>query len=183
MSGDQTLGPEQDSAPALLLRYRLTPADALAWEALPTEARGWAKLAVFAPWIMLGLGWGAMDGNGLPFWQHAALATAPALAVWALSQALFSRARQRRALARVPAPADMLCTVAEARLTAHPEGRPHEAITLTPADLRQVVLTPAHLFLDGAPALIILPRAAFADAEAMAALAARWETLSQQAQP
>ena len=65
MSGDQTLGPGQGSAPALFLRYRLTPADALAWEALPVEARGWAKFAVFAPWIMLGLGWGAMDGLSL----------------------------------------------------------------------------------------------------------------------
>lgn len=183
MSADQTEGPGQGSAPALLLRYRLTPADALAWEALPTEARGWAKAAHFAPWIMLGLGWGVTEGNDLALWLRLALVAAPAVAVWALSQALFSRARQRRALARVPAPADMLCTVAEARLTAHPEDRPQEAVTLTPVDLRQVVLTPAHLFLDAAPALIILPRAAFADAEAMAALAARWETLSKQAQP
>ena len=33
------------------------------------------------------------------------------------------------------------------------------------------------------PALLILPRAAFADAAEMAALAARWDALSQQAQP
>ncbi len=183
MSDDQPEGPGQSNAPALFLRYRLTPADALVWEALPREASGWAKLAVFAPWIMLGLGWGAMDGNGLPFWQHGALATAPALAVWALSQVLVAHGRQRRAHARLPAPADMRCTVAEARLTAHPEGRPQDALTITPEGLRQVVLTPTHLFLDAGPDLLILPRAAFADAEAMAALAARWETLSRQAQP
>jgi len=155
----------------------------MAWEALPAEARGWAKAALFAPWIMLGLGWGVTEGNDLALWLRLALVAAPAVAVWALSQALFARARQRRAFARIPAPAEMRCAVGATRLTAHPENRPHEALTVTPETLRQVVLTPGYLFLDADPALLILPRAAFADAAEMAALAARWDALSQQAQP
>lgn len=183
MSGTEQQGPGQGAAPALVLRYRLTPADALVWETLPTEARGWAKAALFAPWITLGLGWGATDGNGLPLWLRAVLVAAPALAVWGLTQALFTRSRRRRALARIPAPVDMLCSVQAHAITFHPEDRPQAALTLTPDQIRQVVLTPAHLFLDAAPVLLILPRAAFADAAAMAALADRWETLSQEAQP
>lgn len=186
MSSVEAEGPGQGTAPGLplaLLHYRLTPADALAWEMLPTEARGWVKLALFAPWIMLGLGWGAIDGHDLPFWQHAALASAPALAVWALSQALMARGRQRRALARIPAPLDMVCEVWGDHLSAHAVGHPQAALILAPETIRQVVLTPDRLFLDAASSLLILPRAAFAGAEDMAAFAAHWDSLSQQAQP
>ena len=183
MSDNPSEGPGQAAAPALFLHFRLTPADALAWEMLPAEARGWLKAALFAPWIMLGLGWGVTEGNGLALWLRLALAAAPALAVWALSQALISRARQRRAIARIPAPLEMVCTSGARQLVAHPDDQPQTALTVTPETLRQVVLTPTHLFLDADPALLILPRAAFAEAADMAALAAHWDSLSQQARP
>ncbi|QLQ20527.1 MAG: hypothetical protein HZT43_21045 [Exiguobacterium profundum] len=42
----------------------LTPADALAWERLPSEATGWRKVGVFAPWVAVGMVWGASGGTG-----------------------------------------------------------------------------------------------------------------------
>lgn len=187
----QDAGPGQETAPGLVLpgdplrrlHYRLTPADALAWEALPAEARGWSKLALFAPWVAAGLGWGITDGAELDLALRLAMVTGAALAVWVLTQALLARGRLLRARARIAAPVEMVCAVWGDRLAAFAVAAPDARTVITPDRIRQVVTTGARLFLDCPDCLLILPLQAFDDAADMARFAARWDGLSRRAQP
>ncbi|WP_323042807.1 hypothetical protein [Gemmobacter sp.] len=165
------------TGPQQVLHYRLTPADALAWERRPMELTGWRKLGFFAPWVVLGMGWGVAEP--LPgLLARSAVAGGAAIAVWLAVRLIVARARRRRALARVPAPLDMMCEVWGDHLEARPVTGAQPPTTIAPEAIRQVLATPDRLFLDAAPALLILPRTAFATPEDMAAFAAHWDALS-----
>lgn len=164
--------------PLHVLHYRLTPVDALAWEYRPMDLTGWRKLGFFAPWAVLGMGWAVAEPlPGLV--ARSAVAGGAAIATWLAVRLIVTRAQRRRVQASVPAPVDMTCQVWGDHLDARPVTGNAAPILIAPETIRQVLLTPDRLFLDAAHALLILPRAAFADANDMAAFAARWDALSR----
>ncbi|MDX5357902.1 MAG: hypothetical protein LPK12_09205 [Rhodobacterales bacterium] len=106
--------------PRHMLRYRLTPADALAWDYRPMDLTGWRKLGLLAPWIALGMGWAAAEP--LPdLLARGAAALGAAIVAWLIVRILVTRAQRRRTHARVPAPVDMTCRVRTDHLEARPE--------------------------------------------------------------
>lgn len=165
---------EDPGHPIRVFRFALTPADALAWERLPSEARGWRKVGVFAPWVAVGLVWGATGDKGSVLLRLAVTGGA-GLAVMLAGGALTGRARHRRALARVPAPCHEEVGEFGSHVSLQRLDPPGPVATIAPDMIRQVVLAPGHVFLDAPPHLVILPLAAFTDAADMAAFAARWQ--------
>lgn len=161
-----------------MLRYRLTPADALAWEYRPMDLTGWRKLGLLAPWIALGMGWAAAEPLADPL-ARGAVAVGAAIAVWLAVRMLVTRAQRQRARARLPLPVDMICRVWADHLEVRPETGDAAPLIVGPRTIRQVLRTPGHLFVETAPALLIVPRAAFASPDEMAAVAARCEALSR----
>ena len=131
-------------------------------------------VCVFAPWVAVGLVWGGSQDLSLMA-LRLALAGGAGLATLLAVGALTNRARRRRALARVPRPCHMLCADRVDHLILQSPDPPGPATTVLTADIRQVVPAPDHVFIDAAPVLVILPRAAFDDAAGMAGLAAHWQ--------
>lgn len=166
------------SGPLQVLHYRLTPADALAWERLPREVQGWRKLGFFAPWMVLGMAWALSEP--LPgLLARGALAGGAGIAAWLVTSGMVARTQRRRARQRISAPTDMRCTIWADRLEIGASTAGETPAILTPDSIRQVIPTPERLFIDAVPALLILPRAAFDDAAQMAAFAAHWDQLSR----
>jgi hypothetical protein len=162
------------------LRYRLTRDDVRAFFALKRERAGWRGtlfyLLLLPALFLLGL---LLEGLDDTTWL---LGLAAGLgAVWLLTRIVL-RIDRRRAIARYPLSdgeielqrwGDHLRVIADGRT-----GR-------TGYDqLGNVVATPAHVFLMTAPNYaIIVPRRAFADADAMAAFAAEVDDASNNSLP
>lgn len=168
------------------MAFPLTRRDALAWESLPSELRGW-RHTVFLLW----LGGGGLivaalperlvgPENGLRFYTVLILAIAFQYALAALWMTLWRHLRARR---RCPAPTLARLTVWQDRLSETREDQPGAApLVVTPELVRQVVVTPAHLFIEAASGVLIVPATAFADSRAMGDFAAHWDMLSQAAE-
>ena len=183
-AGSELNRPGMEDAPAGSLfraSYTLTWRDAMAWEQLPSELRGWRKLVFFALPVLAGMAFALSEG-WRPAWFVArspmvqlALLVALVYLLWAL---WFKRAARRRARRRIPLP-----------LSAEIEDRGDRLVLRIGADegamwpdtIRQVVPTPTHVFVENAERLVIVPRRAFADAGQMLAFAARWDEISAQA--
>ena len=172
---DSSVEGQQDAGqPARVFLCDLTPADALAWERLPSEATGWRKVGVFAPWVAVGMVWGASgDMGSLPL--RLALTGGAGLAVMLAAGALTARARARRARARVPRPCRVQVEDFGDHLALRGMDPPGPVTFVAPETIRQVVLARGHVFLEVPPELVILPLAAFEDAAEMAAFAAVWQ--------
>lgn len=176
MSLGAPTGPATTAAggPNRRLRAVLTWRDALAWEQLPSELRGWRKAGFFALPVLAGAGWAAF-GERRPGW----LQTLPdwgvmlvlALLSWLVWVVLANLSARRRARRRIPRPLPVLAEDWGDHL--YLQIGPDEDVML-PETTLQTVLGPAHLFLQDADRLLILPLRAFDDAAEMAAFAEVW---------
>lgn len=172
---DSSVADQQDAGhPARVFLCDLTPADALAWERLPTEATGWRKVGVFAPWVAVGMVWGASGDMG-SLGLRLALTGGAGLAVMLAAGALTARAQARRARSRVQGPCRMQVEDFGDHLALRGVDPPRPATVIVPETIRQIVLAPGRVFLEAPPDLVILPLAAFEDAADMAAYAAVWQ--------
>lgn len=168
--------------PRLDLSFSLTAADALAWESLPRTLAGW-RLFVFYLWLGAAGLWLAV----LPeHWIRGQLASLLLLLLfvalhWAGASLATTLAAHRRARRRIPAPLGARLIDTGAVLSWQIGAYPVQSIA--PAAIRQVLLTPRHLFLDAPPALVIVPLAAFDSPAAAQEFAARWDGLSAEACP
>lgn len=177
--------PSRDFDGGLLERYTytLTRADALAFLRLKRESPGWSKV-LFALWFMLGgLVYGLLPDwlNGPPdSWQS----VAAFLLVIALQFALFltGRAlwRRWRAWQMVSTPRRgefeiwMDC-VAGTEIDSHDD----DCAYLSPELIGQVLDTPSHIFILNTNTRIVVPKRAFADAAAAAAMVAHLRQLAE----
>lgn len=164
------------------LTFTLTPADALAWERLPRELRGWRRLLFFL-WLAAAGAWlTVLPERWIAGKLSQLLALLPFVALhWGLASLAMSLAARRRARRRIPAPVQVRLVEQGQMLSWQlGESAPQE---ITPATIRQVLLTRSHLFLDAPPALVILPVAAFETAQAAQDFATRWDALSAAAAP
>ncbi len=165
--------------------YRLDRRDALAYEALPRELTGLAKLAFFlflgsaGIWYaMLEEAWDLGDRVGL---RLAAIAGLVAIH-WALATLAMTLATRRRAARRIPVPV-------AAGLEDHGDhllfrvGDPAEIRPIAFETIRQVVVTAERVMVDAPPTVAIVPLAAFEDAADMTATAADWDRRSCEAVP
>ena len=159
---------------ARVFRYDLGPGDALAWETLPSEARGWRKVGVFAPWVALGMAWGASGDMASPV-LRLVLTGGAGLVVFLAASALTARARRRRARTRVPRSCRMQCEDHGDHLARQSLDPPGPTAFVAPETIRQIVNARGRLFIDAPPTLVILPAAAFADGDEMTAFAAAWQ--------
>lgn len=172
---DSSVADQQDAGhPARVFLCDVTPADALAWERLPSEATGWRKVGVFAPWVAVGMVWGA-SGDMASLALRLPLTGGAGLAVMLAAGALTARARARRARSRVPAPCRVQVEEFGDHLALRGVDPPGPATFIAPETIRQIVLARGHVFLEAPPDLMILPLAAFEDAADMAAFAAVWQ--------
>lgn len=165
--------------PNAVLRYRLSPADALAWERRnPVEKkrkRGVMAGAVFAGILLL-----SVTSRHLPAWlsnlHSNALAVAILFLPLALALAIQSAETRRRARRAVADEVEATLEVWDRRLVETRADRT-EPVVLGAQALRDVIETPDHIFLQSRGATIILPARAFADAKAKDAFAGHWEAM------
>lgn len=167
--------------PLARLHYRLTPADALAWEAIPREwsrRKLWLVLAGFGA---LGAVYGLLEDSLALHSLAARLPVILGLAAlgWLALVAIGTLATRRRARRRLPVPVEAVLEIWPDHLAEWRDGRPAPLI-VAPETIRQVVATPGHVFLDVPPGLLILPAAAFPEGDHRA-FAEHWEALSQAA--
>jgi len=162
-----------DDQPFRVHEAVLTTADALAWEQLPGELRGWRKFAFFA-WLASAGAILALVTDGWPdadrdwrFWLLGLALLALNYAVWVLATNLAQRWRARR---RIAAPTPLRVEEWGDHLAAS-EGDRHTFMAYE--TVAATVLTPRHLFVVSPPAVMILPLRAFQDPSEMAALAER----------
>jgi hypothetical protein len=165
--------------PERVLRYSLGPADRLAFVMLRHELRGWEKLRLLAVVGVAGLATGLLpEGMGAVAWWAAAIAIMSAGAAAAI---LWSNLEVRRKAARlgVPDGAIELHDLGD-RLSEHSA---HGTREVAAAEVAQVIATDRHIFVRTADRPLIVPAAAFADREDMAAFAERWDAASRDAVP
>lgn len=164
------------------LTFPLGPADALAWEGLPHELRGWRRL-VFYLWLGAAGFWLVVLPEGRVAGQLSQLlALLPFIALhWGIASLAMSLAARWRARRRIPAP--LSARLIDTGATLIWQRSDAAAQTITPAAIRQVLLTPTHLFLDAPPALVIVPLTAFESTAAAQAFAERWDRLSAESSP
>lgn len=169
--------------PLLTLTYTLTPADALAYEALPRELRGWRKWALLL-WLasmgavltLLPRDWVGPEG-GWRFWVIGLALVGLAYGIATVVMTLASHAQARR---RMPASVAVTLEQWGDRLAIDADGRRSVIAWETIAG---VTLGKAHVFIDAPPAVLIVPARAFADMAAMSAFAADVDRLSHDAAP
>ncbi|MDR5653119.1 hypothetical protein [Ruixingdingia sedimenti] len=188
MAADQEAGRDGDARavpPPRVLRYRLKPLDALAWEHMQAAPTKKVRLGRMAPWIAVGLSYAVMMNLEVGVGIQIGVALAASVTAFVLAQYLLARDMQRRALLRVPAEVDMVCEAggeADA-LTVWPEAAPDRAQVIPARAIRQIVTTPERLFLDAGEQVLILPHHAFVDEEDMKLFSARWRDAARNAPP
>ena len=168
------------------LVYRLTREDVAAFESLPREFSGRAKLAMIVPLFGFGAASGFLaselgfDIDSWNAWQNIGAVLA-ACAIWfAAVSAVLTIGRYRR-IARFALPQS------EVRLTANHSGLDYDegnGMTHYPwSDIPWVQLGAAHVFLQtAARKALIAPLRAFDDADAMARFAAFADDASSRAE-
>ena len=160
-----------DPLPLESLSFTLTRADALAYETLPRDIRGW-RLILLLVWMGLA---GAVVSQ-LPedwvgeeyrwrFWAWMAAFGSVQYGVAALVMTILAHLRAARRVPR-PLPIEALDHVD------HLEWRDADgSIHVAPKTIAQVVATPGHLFVEVDAKVLIYPARAFAGAGEMAAFA------------
>lgn len=161
------------------LEYRLVFSDALAWTTRKRELTGGATFAMIL--------WFASAGFVVAFvpddWSAVLQATAwlAVVALWyGLYSAVMTLAAYRKARRLLPVDTQVVLDVLDDRITAVAGG---SDVTIGFDEIGAVGLTPAHLFVQSASDVVIIPASAFESSAEMADLAARLDEASNAAQP
>jgi len=170
----------KETSPLRAFTYTLTTADALAYECLPREMRGWRK------WLLLlwlaGMGglvaflpveWVGPEG-GWMFWVAGALLVGLG---WLIATAIMTTATRRRARRRTPVAQVVTLEQWGDHLAVTVDGRQSFVAWET---IAAVTLGKTHVFIDAPPQVIIVPLRAFDDSAAMSAFADDIDRLSQE---
>ncbi len=167
----------QPQPPQSVFHYRLTAADARAWERRDPAVRKRNRVALGLA-LLAGISLLATVTGHLPDWLSRLHSNALALSILLLPMgAVFLAQRRdlaRRSLSRVPAPVEVRLEVWARRLAETRADRP-EPLVLGAESLRDVVETEGHVFLTARSGTIILPAAAFPLPEAKRRFAAYWK--------
>ena len=169
---------EDGERPLSVLRYRLTPADALAYERLPGEWSGWRKAAFILPLMAIGAFAGFIEDFAAVWWWASVAAL---LLVWAVVGLGVSNWRAlRRARARA---------AREGQVEVEEWGD-HLAVRSGAGDiflayetLGKVIVGDGHVFVLWPGGSLILPLRAFDDPEAMRAFGEAVDRRSAEAAP
>ncbi|MDT8854528.1 hypothetical protein RNZ50_05685 [Paracoccaceae bacterium Fryx2] len=164
------------------MSWRLTRGDSLAWEAQPREMTA-GRQVIFLLWLALGGLWVLL----LPRWLvpegsllFYACMVAAAGVQYGLATVWLTWRAHRRARRRVPLPVRMRLEDRAEGLRVGPEGA-GDGTLIAPAMIRQVVVTPGHVFIDTPRDVVIVPLRAFRDVGEMRAFAERWDEAAKQA--
>lgn len=165
--------------PIRILAYRLTPADAVAFEALPRPLGGVTKFVAIV-WLALA---GAVLAllpesvagreHSLRWWLVGLVLLAIQFALLVLVHNLRIRRRARR---RIPAACDV--ELAEWGDHLH-EKRSGSDVFVSPETIAKVIRTDRHVFIDAPDDVLIIPAAAFETVNDMAAFADGWDEASR----
>ena len=162
--------------PLTTLHYRLTPADALAWEHRPGAAKRFYGRAIFTS-LLLGVGLIRALAGRLAVVQAGPARSILAVGLLAFPMAvmIFVSRRKivRHAFDEVNAPVDVTLEVWPKGLI---ERRPDRLTPVMIAGDRisEVVITPDHVFVDLGKDVVIIPSSAFATAAERTDFANRW---------
>lgn len=169
------------SVPEFSLRYSLNWRDALVWEGLPGEVRGPQKAIYIGFQLAGGMVYG-LAADRLPDW----IATLPHVLVllvvmmvmhglWLIYRAAFRRYRARRRI-----PHQTYCVFEDwgDHIYIHDA---RQEVSLSADLCRQMVVTPTHIFIDFADALVIVPAHAFDTSSQRDAFVAKWQRLEKEA--
>ena len=166
--------------PKAVMTYRLTPADALAWERRDPQIRKRNRVAIGSA-LFAGLGLLSVTVRHLPAWLSSLHSNALAVLILCLPLGLvlaFQRVElHKRARLRVAEPVDVRLDVWDRRLAEHRADR-GEPLVLGVQALRSVIETDAHVFLYARGGTVIVPATAFADARAKDDFAGHWEQVA-----
>mgnify|MGYP000583818177 CR=1 FL=1 len=165
--------------PIRTLAYRLTFADALAYEQLPRKLTGFRKFAVIV--------WLALAGVGLALLPESVAGAEHSLRWWIAGFALlavqfillvvaYNIRMRRRARKRIPAACDV--ELAEWGDHLH-ERRGGRDVFVSPETIARVIRTERHVFIDAPDDVLIVPASAFETENEMAAFAETWEEASR----
>lgn len=185
MTGTAATGGGQDAVraplpPHTVLTYRLTPADAMAWERANPSQRKERRL---------GLGRGVLGGIGLLTLSSRVLPSSiPALHSGAVAGFLLAlpmglvmllqgRSRRHHVRELLPDPVEVRLEVWDRRLSEHRSDR-NTPLVLGPQAVRSVIETDGHVFVYASSGTIIVPASAFADAKAKDDFAGHWESVA-----
>lgn len=153
------------------LSYTLTPEDALAYERLTRERRGWGQVLFYiwiacagAALVALPQDWTGDEGS-LRFYVVGAALIA---LFWLSANLMRDQFRRIRAYRRVPAPIAVRLEVWGDHIAIESGGR---QTVLAYETIAAVHHDEAHVFISGPSAVVIVPRSAFADSAALAAFA------------
>lgn len=169
--------------PLETLAYTLTPADALAYERLPRERRGWGQVLFYiwiacagAALVALPQEWTGDEGSIRFYLVGAALIAL----FWISANLMRDQFRRIRAYRLVPEPVAVQLEVWGDHIAIDRGGQQsflaYETIAAVQRDESRV-------FIIGPSALVIVPRSAFADDAALAAFAADIDARSRDSAP
>lgn len=169
--------------PHRVRRYRLEPADALAYESLPRELGGWRQIAFMAWMASAGAVLAALPESvvGSPWeWRLIAAGAATVAIFWLASLAwrrLLARWRAHRRLPRA-----VMAELAEFddRLRETIDGVPRE---MAAGEIGVVHVLPTLIVVESRWHAILVPATAFDGAEDKADFAARWNDIADNAAP
>lgn len=168
------------AAPHKVLRYRLSPADALAWERRDPVARKRDRVAIGGG-LFAGIGLLSVTSRHLPAWLSSLHSNALALVILCLPLGLVLLFQRfdlgKRALRRVGGDTDVTLELWDRRIS---ERRADGAapLVLGAQSVRGVIETAGHVFVTSRSGTVIVPATAFADSAAKAEFAAHWARLS-----
>lgn len=166
--------------PLAQLAYTLTPADALAYEALPREIVGWRKWS-FLVWLaaagmvlaLLPRDWVGPEGG----WRFWLVLLALLGAFWGVAILVMTLNTHRRARRRIPSATPVVLKQWGDHLEVAGAGRTFFVAYETIAD---VATTSDHVFIAAPPEAIIVPSSAFAGSEEMALFGSEIDRLSKE---
>lgn len=166
--------------PHTTMSYRLTSADALAWERRDPVARKKNRVALGGA-VFAGIGLLSVTARHLPVWLSSLHSNALAVLILCLPLGLVLLVQRidlrQRARRRVPMPTDVKLELWDRRLSECRDDRP-EALVLGAQTLRAVIGTQEHVFLHARSGTVIVPASAFADAGAKDAFVDHWEQVT-----
>ncbi len=168
---------ETPISPERVLRYTLGPADRLAFALLRHELTGWEKLRLLVIVGISGLTAGMLpeDMDPVAWWAS----VAAILVVGGAAAVLWSNLEVRRKAARLGTPDG---AVELEDLGDRLSERSADGVRdVAAGEVAQVVTTAGHVFIRTPTRPLIVPAAAFAGREAMAAFAERWDEASRAA--
>lgn len=167
--------------PLARLHYTLTPADALAYEALPHELPRRALLGFVGVLFVVGMAMALLlepllgTAEGWQSWIAMAIAIALTYGIWTL---LLTRATHRRARRRLGAPRAVTLELWGDHLSV---AQGTDTLSVALETIAAVTTTATHVFIDAPPQVLIVPLAAFPDSAALQAFGTQVDAMSQEA--